>query len=105
MIGIGRDSCLRGKIVRGAERDDSERRVEAIEAIHDFVDRTVTTKRDDDIRPRSRRRRRHSRSVARLERYARFHDMTLATHPIDQMAHVLALRARAMNDHCKMFPA
>ena len=105
MIDVSRDARLRGEIVRSAERNDSERRIEAIEAIHDFIDSAVTAQRDDDIGAGARRRGSHGRPIPRFERYPGLHEMTLPTHPVDQMAHVLALGAGAMNDHREMLPA
>ena len=49
MIGIGRDSNLTGEIVCGAERNDAERDVVAIEAVDDFIEGPIAAAGNDDV--------------------------------------------------------
>src|SRR6185312_12208028 len=49
VIGVGGDADLAGEVVRGAERDDAEGDVVAVESIDDFVDGAVAAGGRDDV--------------------------------------------------------
>ena len=99
MIDITRDACLRGEVVCRADWNDAERRVESVEAVQDFVHGAVAANRDHSVRTSPRGGSGHCRAVALLERDVWLDVMSLTADPIDEMAHVFTLGARAVNDH------
>jgi hypothetical protein len=102
MIGIGWDSDLSRKIVRGSKRNDSEGHIVPVEAIYDFVDRSVAAGCRNDIYPTTGCVRRKSRGFPGLERCERFDKMALFADPVHKVSNVWAVCTCAMNDQHDM---
>ena len=92
MIGVGRYAHLSREIVGRSQRNDAQRNVVAVEAVHHFVDGTVAAGRGDDVHAAASRVGGEGGRLTRLERRQRLDEMPLVPHPADQMTDVLADR-------------
>jgi hypothetical protein len=102
MVSVGGDPDLPGEVVGGAEGDDAEGDVEAIEAVDDFVDGSVATYGHHDVHATSRSLLGLFGGVTHRAGQFNFDEMTFFPNPSDQVQEVGSCGASAVHDEDDM---
>jgi hypothetical protein len=100
MIRVRRDASLPSEVVRGAERQHAERNVVSVEAIHDLIERPVSSGGDDGVDATARGRARERFGVSALEGDVHGDRVPAAAHPVDEVTEIVAAGPGAVNDEC-----
>jgi hypothetical protein len=94
---------LSRKIVRGAERDDAERRIRPVQSIHDFVERAVAAHCGHNVGAFGGGRSGQRDRVAALKRHAHIDVMSAFAYPVDHVPKVGSAGPTAVSNKSDVF--